>query len=145
VRQPQEKPHVEGRVRHLQRDWATPVPQVRDLAELNTRLRSCCVRDRECIQASQTKTIGQRFAAERAQALSLPGRPFDPCVFDTAKVDKYQMVRYDTNRYSVPREAALPNRDGQGKKTAKAFKYKAAFPLLPHRLTIGIAETLPCT
>ncbi|HLJ92937.1 MAG TPA: IS21 family transposase [Gemmataceae bacterium] len=32
VRQPQEKPHVEGRVRHLQRDWATPVPQMRDLA-----------------------------------------------------------------------------------------------------------------
>ena len=26
VRQPHEKPHVEGRVRHVQRAWATPVP-----------------------------------------------------------------------------------------------------------------------
>jgi len=41
VRRPQEKGHVEGRVRHLQRDWATPVPRVRDLAELNAPLRSC--------------------------------------------------------------------------------------------------------
>jgi hypothetical protein len=40
VRQPQEKPHVEGRVRHLQRDWATPVPKVQNLAELNAHLRS---------------------------------------------------------------------------------------------------------
>ena len=78
VRQPQEKPHVEGRVRHLQRDWATPVPQVRDLAELNAHLRSCCVRDRERMQAGQTDYIGQRFAREQEQALSLPAQPFDP-------------------------------------------------------------------
>ena len=39
VRRPQEKPRVEGRVRHLQQDWATPVPEVHDLAELNVHLR----------------------------------------------------------------------------------------------------------
>ena len=44
VRQPQEKPHVEGRVRYLQRDWATPVPKVQDEAELNVHLRlAVCV------------------------------------------------------------------------------------------------------
>ena len=107
VRQPQEKPRVEGRVRHLQRDWATPVPQVRDLAELNAHLRSCCLRDRQRVQAGQAESIGQRFAVEWDQALSLPAQAFDPCVFDTAKIDKYQMVRYETNRYSVPRAAAF--------------------------------------
>lgn len=38
VRRPQEKPHVEGRVRHLQRDWATPVPnRTATLDELLTK------------------------------------------------------------------------------------------------------------
>ncbi len=107
VRQPQEKPHVEGRVRHLQRDWATPVPKVQDLAELNAHLLSCCLRDRERIQAGQSETIGQRFARESDNALSLPEPRFDPCIVQPAKADKYQMVRFDNNRYSVPRSAAF--------------------------------------
>jgi transposase len=107
VRRPQEKPRVENRVRHLQRDWATPVPRLRDLAELNGHLRACCLRDRARIQAGQTETIGQRFAQDADKALSLHDHPFDPCLFQPAKVDKYQMVRCDTNRYSVPRSAAF--------------------------------------
>src|SRR5579864_2681885 len=107
VRQPQEKPHVEGRVRHLQREWATPVPRVADLAELNAHLRACCLRDRERVQAGQTETIGRRFARESDNALSLPDHPFDPCISQPAKVDKFQMARFDNNRYSVPRTAAF--------------------------------------
>jgi transposase len=107
VRRPQEKGHVEGRVRHLQRDWATPVPRVGDVAELNAYLRSCCLRDRQRVQAGQQESIGQRFAQESDKALSLPDYPFDPCVRQPAKADKYQMVRYDSNRYSVPRAAAF--------------------------------------
>ena len=107
VREPQEKPHVEGRVRHLQRDWATPVPKVQDRVELNAHLRACCLRDRDRKQQGQTETIGQRFARESANALSLVAAPFDPCRPEPAKVDKYQMVRFETNRYSVPRSAAF--------------------------------------
>jgi hypothetical protein len=107
VRTPQEKPHVEGRVRHLQRDWATPVPKVRDESELNLHLRACCLRDRQRVQQGQTETIGERFAREAVKALPLAARAFDPCVSEPAKVDKYQTVRYDTNRYSVPRSAAF--------------------------------------
>ena len=103
VRRPQEKPRVEGRVRFLQRDWATPVPAVHDLAELNAHLRACALRDRDRTQAGQTETIGHRFARECAKALSLPAFPFDPCIFQPAKVDKYQTVRFDHNRYSAPR------------------------------------------
>jgi transposase len=107
VKRPQEKPHVEGRVRHLQRDWATPVPKVQDLAELNVHLRACCLRDRDRMQQGQTETIGQRFARESDNALSLGAGSFDPCIREAAKVDKYQMVRFDTNRYSVPRSVAF--------------------------------------
>src|SRR5262249_54252797 len=107
VRRPQEKGHVGGRVRRLQRDWATPVPRVGDLAGLNAHLRSCCVGDGARVQAGQKESIGQRFAQESDKALSLPPRPFDPCVMQPAKADKYQMARFDTNRYSVPRSAAF--------------------------------------
>ncbi len=103
VRRPQEKPRVEGRVQFLQQDWATPVPQVQDLAALNTHLHACCLRERERQQAGRIETIGVRFAQEQAQALALPPRRFDACILRPAKVDKYQTVHFDRNRYSVPR------------------------------------------
>jgi transposase len=107
VRQPQEKPRVEGRVKFLQRDWATPVPVVPDLAGLNTHLRACCLRERQRTQAHQQETIGVRWQRDSDKALSLPPRPFDACVLQPAKVDKYQTVCFDRNRYSVPRPFAF--------------------------------------
>ena len=107
VRRPQEKPRVEGRVQFLQQDWATPVPTVKDLDELNAHLRACCLRDRERTQANQTETISQRFERDRAQALPAPTHAFDPCIAQPAKVDKYQTVRFDNNSYSVPRVFAF--------------------------------------
>jgi transposase len=107
VRRPQEKPRVEGRVQFLQQDWTTPVPQVKDLEELNHHLRACCLRDRERTQAGQTETISQRFERDRAAALPLPARAFDACIVQPATVDKYQTVRFDHNSYSVPRAWAF--------------------------------------
>jgi len=107
VRQPQEKPRVEGRVKFLQRDWATPVPAVPDLGALNAHLRGCCLRARQRTQAGQQETIGARFQRESDKALSLPPRAFDACVLQPAKVDKYQTVCFDHNRYSVPRSFAF--------------------------------------
>jgi transposase len=107
VRRPQEKPRVEGRVQFLQQEWATPVPKVKDLAELNAHLRACCLRERERTQQGQTEAIGVRFAREQAAALPLPEQRFDPCVVRPAQVDKYQTVQFDRNRYSVPRPYAF--------------------------------------
>jgi|TARA_B100000949_G_C14277391_1_gene450153 transposase len=102
-----EKPYVENRVKNLQRRWATPVPQVRDIAELNTYLRECCEQDLERVATGQSETIGTRFEQERATAVSLPDRRFDDCISDPRKVDKYQTVAFDNNRYSVPRAFAF--------------------------------------
>jgi transposase len=107
VRRPQEKPRVEGRVQFLQQDWATPVPQIKDLDELNAHLRACCLRDRDRTQVGRTETIGQRFERDRTQALPMPTRAFDPCIMQPAKADKYQTVRFDNNSYSVPRSFAF--------------------------------------
>ncbi|MBA3483358.1 MAG: transposase [Pirellulales bacterium] len=55
-----EKPHVENRVKLLERQWATPVPRLGDLAELNAYLRGCCQRDWQRTIAGQSETIGAR-------------------------------------------------------------------------------------
>jgi len=104
-----EKPHVENRVYDLQRRWATPVPTVGDLDELNGHLRRCCLAEMDRTVAGQSETIGERFEQEKAAALSLPAYGFDPCVTAPAKVDHYQRMQYDKARYSVPRssEAAV--------------------------------------
>src|SRR5262249_56103683 len=101
-----EKPYAETRVRVLQRQWATPVPQVATLAALNLQLRDRCLREADRTVEGRAETIGQRFARDRAAALPLPAHPFDACVVQAAQVDKYQTVRFDHNRYSVPRGCA---------------------------------------
>jgi hypothetical protein len=91
-----EKPYVENSVYDLQRDWATPVPHVQDLAELNAYLRSCALARRDHTMAGKTQTIGELFEQDKQAALVLPPHPFDPFVPETAKVDKYQTVRFAT-------------------------------------------------
>jgi transposase len=102
-----EKPHVENRVKDLERRWATPVPRARDLADLNVYLLQCCCADFERRVKGQVETIGQRFRQERALALPLSPVAFDACIAQAVKVDKYQTAAFDNNRYSVPHAFAF--------------------------------------
>ncbi len=102
-----EKPRVEKRVFDLQRQWATPVPRVNDLAQLNAHLRRCCLTARERTCGDNDVSVGVRFEQDKAAALPIPQRTFDACVFQPGQVDKYQTVRFDGNRYSVPRRWAF--------------------------------------
>ena len=102
-----EKSHVENSVFDLQRDWATPVPRVKDYDELNEYLRQCCLRKLSHRVAGKTETVAERFEQDKAAAMALPRDRFDPCVALDVKVDKYQTIRFDTNRYSVPRRWAF--------------------------------------
>lgn len=102
-----EKPRVENRVYDLERQWATPVPQVKDLAALNAHLRVCCLAARERPCGGNTAPVAERFVADRAASLPVPEVVFDACVVQPGQVDKYQTVRFDTNAYSVPRRFAF--------------------------------------
>lgn len=102
-----EKPVVENRVKTLQRKWSTPVPKMQNFEELNAYLRTCCEQESQRCSSGQTETIGTRFAQEKAQAAELPSHRFDPCVRQAAKVNKYQLARFDTVSYSVPRNCAF--------------------------------------
>jgi transposase len=101
-----EKPHAETRVRVLQQQWATPVPVVADLDALNAHLRQRAVAELNRTVAGYEESIGQRFERDRARAVPLPEYAFEACLQQAAVVDKYQTVRFDNNRYSVPRGCA---------------------------------------
>ena len=105
-----EKPDAESTVKAVQKRFATPVPQVADLDELNRLLRLRCEqeRDREVRSLSGTFIIRDRLAQDLQAAAALPTQRFDPCVIKPAMiVDKYQTVAFDGIRYSVPREFAF--------------------------------------
>ena len=94
----------------MQKRFATPVPCVADLDELNTVFRKRCEAERERVVQSLfgSFTIKDRLAEDRAAASPLPKHRFDPCVIKPAvAVDKYQSVAFDGNRYSVPRSFAF--------------------------------------
>lgn len=102
-----EKPCAETRVRVLQRQWSTPVPQAGNLDAFNVYLRQCCLAEAERTVAGCAESIGQRFQRDCAFARPLPATTFDACIVQPACVDKYQTVRFDRNRYSVPRRFAF--------------------------------------
>jgi transposase len=104
-----EKPDAESTVKAVQRRFATPVPRVANLAELNAHFhRRCEAEQQRTVQSNFGPfEIGPRFTEERAVATALPLHRFDACVIrPAASVDKYQTVAFDSNRYSVPRRFA---------------------------------------
>jgi transposase len=105
--QAQEKPYVENSIYDLQRDWATPVPRVKDFDELNDYLRQCCLKKLQHRVAGKTETVGQRFEQDKAAVLAVPTHRFDPYMATEVEADKYQTVCFETNRYSVPRRWAF--------------------------------------
>jgi transposase len=136
---PTEKPRVENRVKDLQRMWATPVPQVKGIDELNVHLRQCCVTARERTCGEQFLTVSERFEHDRAAALTIPEQAFDACIMQPAQVDKYQTARFDGNRYSVPRRWAFRP------VTAKGYIDRVEFVadgqmIASHRRSYGLHE-----
>src|SRR5512142_1040958 len=77
-----EKPDAEGAVKAVQKRFATPVPRVADLGELNTFLRERCEAERDRVVQSLFApfVIKDRLAEDLAAATPLPGYRFDPCV-----------------------------------------------------------------
>jgi hypothetical protein len=105
-----EKPDAEGTVKAVQKRFATPVPRVADLEELNAFFRKRCEAERERVVQSLFGpfTVKDRLAEDLAAASPLPSHRFDPCVIRAAVgVDKFQTVAFDNNRYSVPRSFAF--------------------------------------
>ena len=80
---------MENSIFDLQRDWATPVPRVKDFEQLNAYLRQCCLKKLDHRVAGKTETVKERFQQDKQAALALPKHPFEPYVAVEVKADKY--------------------------------------------------------
>jgi len=102
-----EKPHVENRVKWLEREWATPVPRMADMDALNAYLLQRCREDRQRMVTGRSVTIAAQFEEDQRVSAPLPERRFEACLMRQTKADKLQTVRFDKVSYSVPHEAAF--------------------------------------
>jgi len=102
VQRPNEKGVVEGTVKYARLNFFVPVPQVRDLEELNTRLLSRCRDDQKRRVRGSIATKEVLLGEDRAAFLPAPAAPFDACRKRSTAADSLSLVRFDDNDYSVP-------------------------------------------
>jgi hypothetical protein len=103
--QGREKGGVEGLIGFARRNFLVPLPRVENFEELNELLLVRCEQygGHRIGGREDSRTVQERFQAERSQLLPLPERAFENFKAIRVKVDRYQTVRVDRNRYSVPR------------------------------------------
>jgi transposase len=97
-----EKGGVEGEAGYFRRNHWVPVPEARDLEELNEQLLCACRQDQQRQVAGREVTIGVAMQAEQEHLLPLPGEGFDLAEVSFPRVDGSGCVRVRTNFYSVP-------------------------------------------
>ena len=102
VRRPNEKGVVEGVVKFTRLNFFVPVPQVRDLEELNARLVEMCREDMKRRVRGKSGSKGELFKEDKAAFLSLPACAFDACRKQPSRANSLSLLRFDDNDYSVP-------------------------------------------
>jgi hypothetical protein len=101
-----EKGLVENLVGYARRNFLVPVPAVPSLVALNAELFKRCRHEETRRLHGETQTIGERLIEERGAMLALPTHPYECCRLVPARVNRYSLVTFETNRYSVPTEYA---------------------------------------
>ena len=102
VERPNEKGIVEGTVKFARLNFLVPVPQVRDLDELNAHLLGRCREDLDRRLRGHAATKRVLLEEDRAAFLPLPAALFDACRKESTTASSLSLVRFDDNDYSVP-------------------------------------------
>ena len=102
VARPNEKGVVEGTVKYTRLNFFVPVPQVRDLEELNALLAQQCRDDMKRRLRGGTGTKAELLIEDQAACIPLPPSPFDACRKQSTRANSLSLVRFDDNDYSVP-------------------------------------------
>ncbi|MCP4542526.1 MAG: IS21 family transposase [Chloroflexi bacterium] len=102
VRRANEKGVVESMVRYTRSNFLVPVPQVRDMNELNRYLEQRCLEElsRQVRGKDAPKSVLLR--GDQRAFRPLPDEPFEACRQLSTTSDSLSLVRFDSNRYSVP-------------------------------------------
>lgn len=98
----QEKGGVEGEVGYFRRNHFVPMPQVRDLADLNRHLLHECAADGQRRIGGRSETTGALMIRERDFLRALPKQGVDLAEVSFPTVDSGGCVTVRTNRYSTP-------------------------------------------
>lgn len=97
-----EKGGVEGEVGYFRRNHLVPVPQVKDLEELNQHLLRGCRQDEQRRIAGKPLTVGEAMRIEREHLLPLATEGFELAESSFPMVDSKGCVKVRTNWYSTP-------------------------------------------
>jgi hypothetical protein len=97
-----EKGAVENLVGTFRRRYLAPMPECRDLEELNAQLLAGCRREGEVTRPGEGASVAERWQQERPALLALPPQPFDCSRRVAVKATRTAEVTFATNRYSVP-------------------------------------------
>jgi len=96
-----EKGGIEGEGGYFRRNHWVPVPQARDLEDLNEQLLAACYEDEQRKIAGRELTVGQAILAEKDHLLPLAEEGFDLAEVSFPKVDGMGRVKVRTNFYST--------------------------------------------
>lgn len=99
-----EKGGAEGEVGRFRRSHWVPLPQARDLAELNVYLLAACRDDEARTISGRTQSVGVVMAIERDHLLPLAAEDFDLAEVSFPTVNGLGCVKVRTNAYSAPLE-----------------------------------------
>jgi transposase len=113
-----EKGGVEHGVGYARRNFLAGCPAFASFEALNAHLRAACEADERRQPDGWTRSIGAAFADERPHLQPLPAHDFAWCVSRPVALNPYSQVTFETNRYSVPVEAARPHL------TLKAYPFR---------------------
>ena len=102
VRRANEKGKVEGLVGFGRRNFLVPVPKVGSLEELNAELITRCDADLDRTLRGKSQSKRELLKEDQQAMLELPRQPFDARRVTQATACGLSLVRFDTNRYSVP-------------------------------------------
>ena len=106
VGRPNEKGVVEGLVKYARLNFMVPVPQVKNLEELNEKLEASCREDLKRKLRARSGTKEELLKEDQAAFLELPLSPFDACRKRKVHASSLSLGRFDRNDYSVPVEYA---------------------------------------
>lgn len=102
VRRANEKGKVEGLVGYGRRNFLVPVPRVDSLEELNAELAKRCEADLDRTLRGKSGSKRALLAEDQAAMREPPKQAFDARRVTQASACGLSLVRFDTNRYSVP-------------------------------------------
>jgi len=103
-REAHEKGLVENLVGYARRNFMVPVPEVNSFDELNHLLKQRCLAETGRRLRGETETISEMWQHELSNLLPLPARPYPCCRTVAVRPNRFSMVTFQTNRYSVPVE-----------------------------------------